>query len=200
MYSITSFFNYLISRVIILSPEDINNKEIFDELTELINKSKLSFKKPVLDTVKEYFSKKLSFSSFKNGINAMKDWEFLYNLMPFEFLPIDDFEQIIEDKRERYKFLMKFIRSFNMFIHWLFYFLKNEDEIHKRGAKAINDVLVGLKQVKTQASDKLKSLTAPKNGINKKNLHDLAALFCFHNIIIKFLFEYFRPKLTKRYY
>lgn len=196
MFTITNFYDYLINRVNILKPEEIEEDKIAKELIELINGSKILYKKQVLNSVNEYLSKSISFSSFKNRIEAFRNWEFLYKLKPIEIMRLEEFKEILEDNnRKRYNFTSKFMRIYNVFFNWIFYFLNHEGEIHKRGAKAIDNLLSELNQINIKTSDKIKSLTNSNKSFNNKNSRDLISLICFHNICIRFLYEFFQPKI-----
>ena len=113
LFSITTFYEYLSNWLLILKPTDYSNKEVWQEIEELIDSGRNFLKEPIKELVHTYFLNKLSFSSLKAKLDGFRNWEFFYRLKYNELKKVSRYElvEFLENKEKQKSFLIKFLNK-----------------------------------------------------------------------------------------
>ncbi len=191
LFSITTFYEYLSNWLLILKPKDYSNKEVRQEIEELIDSGRNFLKGPIKELVHTYFLNRISFSSLKAKLDGFRNWEFFYRLKYNELKKVSKNELIefLENKDKQKSFLFKFLKMYNIIQVWLTYYLDHIDTIGKKKEGALDNLLLRLQLVIGQSLSYGGEATLTNEELSEI---DMVNIVCLYNTYIAFLKEFFR--------
>jgi len=157
----------------------------YQEIIELIDKSKVKTKRFARELIDEYFFRKSSFNSIKTRMDAWHDFEFYYLFKKNELSLIssEQLEFFLKHPIERRNFLKKVTSIFNILLVLLIKLSKKELQIKSNIDLAVKKLYIRLKLLLREVK-----LLQSHNKDDKKFLGDLKIIqiACMYNILIKF--------------
>jgi len=188
MYQLNNFYDYLIAKMLSLERSDRKIGVSYQEIVELIDKSKVKTKKLAREAIDDYFFRSLSFRALKARLDAFRDLDFYagFKFAELAALPPERFERLFSNFRERNLFFRKFTSFFNAALVLLGQYSRDESritpnvrqslELLSKRARLLNEKVNLLKLAK----EKDKKLMVKKNFVQ---------ISCLFNLLSKFLQE-----------
>ena len=185
MYQLNNFYDYLVAKMLSLERSDRKIGASYQEIIELIDKSKVKTKRFARELIDEYFFRKSSFNSIKTRMDAWHDFEFYYLFKKNELSLIssEQLEFFLKHPIERRNFLKKVTSIFNILLVLLIKLSKKELQIKSNIDLAVKKLYIRLKLLLREVK-----LLQSHNKDDKKFLGDLKIIqiACMYNILIKF--------------
>ena len=188
MYQLNNFYDYLIAKMLSIERSDRKIGVSYQEIVELIDRSKIKTKKYAREVIDDYFFRNLSFKALKARLDAFHDVDFYASFKFTELAPLapERIEHLFSNFRERNLFFRKFSSFFNATLVLLGQYSRDESIINPKARQSLENLSnrarflnekVGLLKLANKKDKKL---------VVKKNFVQISCLF---NLLSQFLQE-----------
>lgn len=188
MYQLNNFYDYLVAKLLSLERSDRKIGDSYQEIVELINKSKVKTKKLAKEAIDDYFFRSLSFKALKARLDAFHDIDFYASFKFAELTPLspERFEHLFSNFRERNMFFRKFSSFFNATLVLLGQFSRDGSKITPKVRQSLENLSKRAKFLNEEVNLlKVANKKDKKLAVKK----DFVQISCLFNLLSSFLQE-----------
>jgi len=188
MYQLNNFYDYLIAKMLSLERSDRKIGISYQEIVELIDKSKVKTKKFAREVIDDYFFRNLSFKALKARLDAFHDLDFYasFKFTDLAALPPERFERLFSNFRERNLFFRKFASFFNATLVLLGQYSREESRITPNARQSL-ELLSKRARLLNENVNLIKLAKEKEKKLMVKK--DFVQISCLFNLLSKFLQE-----------